>query len=193
MTATSTFELSHTRQDQPFGQVRHQPSHLRFLSVLRPAAATVEQYGYLVTYRGKTLSTGLAAAAVALAAVATPAQAQSSDSMPSFNGTVLTVAYSGNVLFLGGDFTAAIVRGKPVTRAHLAAVDSGSGALLSWAPAADGRVKALVVGGGSVYFAGDFGTVGGQKRDSLVRVDATSVFTTVDGHTPKRFAQFTFG
>ncbi|WP_433299042.1 PQQ-binding-like beta-propeller repeat protein [Actinoplanes sp. CA-030573] len=124
-----------------------------------------------MTYRGKALAIGLAAA---LTAVAAPAQAQPSDAMPSFNGAVLTVAYSGDVLYVGGDFTAAIVRGKQVARGHLAAVDSRTGTLLSWAPAADGRVKAIVVSGGSVYLAGDFATVGGQKRDSLARVDATS-------------------
>jgi hypothetical protein len=126
-----------------------------------------------VTYRGKTLSTGLIAAAIALAGPA-PAQAQTSDTMPSFNGAVLTVAYAGKVIYLGGDFTAAIVRGKQVSRGHLAAVDARTGELLSWHPAADGRVKALVISGGSVYLAGDFGKIGGQKRDSLARVDAAT-------------------
>jgi hypothetical protein len=131
------------------------------------------QYGDHVTYRGKTLSTGLAAATLALA-VAGPAQAKMSNGMPSFNGTVLTVAYVGNVAYLGGDFTAAIVRGKQVSRGRLAAIDARSGELLPWAPAADGRVKSLVAAGGSIYLAGDFGAVSGQKRDSLARVDATS-------------------
>jgi len=112
--------------------------------------------------------------AVALAVAATPAQAQSSDSMPSFNGAVLTIAYAGDVAFLGGDFTAAIVRGKQIARGHLAAIDSRSGTLLSWSPAADGRVKALAVSGTSLYLAGDFGRVGGQKRDSLARVDVAT-------------------
>lgn len=130
-----------------------------------------------MTYRGKTLTRCLAAialAALALAGAATPAQAQVSDAVPSFNGTVMTVAYAGSTLYVGGDFTAAIVRGKAIARDHVAAVDGRTGALLPWAPGTDGRVKALAVSGASVYLAGDFGTVGGQKRDSLARVDATS-------------------
>jgi putative pyrroloquinoline-quinone binding quinoprotein len=125
-----------------------------------------------VTYRAKTLTAGLVAAGLALACAATPARAQPSDPVPSFNGTVLTIAYAGNVAYLGGDFTAAVVRGRAYARAHLAAIDARTGTLLSWAPATDGRVQALAVSGRSVYLAGDFGTVGGQRRDSLARVDA---------------------
>ena len=124
-----------------------------------------------MTYRGKLLAAGLAAA---LLAVAAPARAQSSDAMPSFNGAVLTIAYAGNVVYVGGDFTAALVNGKPVARGHLAAIDARNGKLLPWAPAADGRVKALVVSGSSIYLAGDFGSIGGTKRDNLARVDAAS-------------------
>ena len=136
-------------------------------------------YGEGVTYRAKTLTTGLAAAGLVLASAAlpltaAPAQAQSSDVMPSFNGTVLTVAYQGTTAYVGGDFTAAIVNGKPVPRARLAAVDARTGALLPWAPAADGRVKSLLINGSSVYLAGDFATISGQKRDSLARVNAST-------------------
>lgn len=125
-----------------------------------------------MTYRGKTLIVGLAVGAAITCA--TPARAQSSDAMPSFNGAVLTIAYAKNTVYVGGDFTAAIVNGKPVARGHLAAVDARTGALLPWSPTTDGRVKSLVLSGSSIYLAGDFTTVGGQKRDSLARVDAAA-------------------
>jgi len=171
-----------------------------------------------VTYRNKALAfLGIVGSVIALAAV--PAQASSVDPMPSFNGLVLAVAYSGNTIYVGGDFTAAIVQGKRITRGHLAAVDAGTGTLLPWAPSADGRVKALTVSGSSVYAAGDFGSIGTQKRDSLARIDAASgavssrfkhsisgkpyaiavadgrlylggAFTAVDGLTRSRLAAF---
>jgi hypothetical protein len=137
-----------------------------------------------VTYRGKFGNRSLQRIAIAIglmaamtAGGATPAQAAFSstpDTLPAFNGTVRTVAYSGNKLYVGGDFTSVMVKGKIRTRNRLAAIDAKTGALLNWAPAADGRVKAIAVSGSSVYVAGDFGAVSGQRRDSLARLDATT-------------------
>jgi hypothetical protein len=141
-------------------------------------------------YRGKlrkqlTVLLGVIGIAVALAAApAHAAPTESSDFVPGFNGTVLAMAYSGSTIYLGGDFTSAIVKGKTVARTRLAAVNAITGELLPWAPTANGRVKALAVSGSSVYLGGDFTKIGGSSRDSLAQVDATSgVLSSMFKHT----------
>lgn len=136
-----------------------------------------------MTYRDKLRNRGVQRLAITIGLAVTiiasgtaPAQAFSStpDTLPAFNGTVRAVAYAGTTLFVGGDFTSVMVKGKVRPRHRLAAIDSRTGALLNWAPAADGRVKAIAVSGSAVYVAGDFGAVSGQRRDSLARLDAAT-------------------
>lgn len=113
-----------------------------------------------------------------LVAAALPASADvspSSDVMPSFNGIVQTVAYAGNTIYVGGDFTTVMVKGrKAAARSHLAAIDAGSGTLLPWAPEADGRVTAIATSGSAVYVAGDFGRIDGIRSDNLAQLDGAS-------------------
>lgn len=92
----------------------------------------------------------------------------------TFDGDVHAVAYWGNVIYVGGEFTYATANGKRVPRSRLAAIDAQSGALLNWAPSADGTVVDLDVDAGGVYIAGDFRAVNLTGRDSLAKLDRAS-------------------
>jgi hypothetical protein len=143
-----------------------------------------------------TVLSALAVAASIFVVASGPAGAAVADTpstSPGFNGPVFAVATSGNIAYVGGEFTAAVVKGKSIARQRLAAVDLTTGALLSWAPAADRTVRALAVDpDGSVWAGGDFQNVGGQARDSLAKISATGsldpVSYKISGGTPRALA-----
>ncbi len=108
------------------------------------------------------------AASAALAGPVNPAPAPSG----TFNGEVLATVYRASTIYVGGDFTSVTSNGKSVKRAGLAAVDARTGALLPWAPAADGRVTALAADSSGIYLAGSFHKINGVSRDNLAKVDA---------------------
>ncbi len=92
----------------------------------------------------------------------------------TFNGEVFTAAVSGNTIYVGGTFTAAIWNNHSSTRHGLAAVDATTGALLPWNPNATGEVRTLAVDGNNVYAGGDFTAIGGIAETRLAEIDGTT-------------------
>jgi hypothetical protein len=90
----------------------------------------------------------------------------------SFNDEVRSIAYDGDVLYVGGRFShAKTVQGSYWRRHFLAAVDSTTGDLLPFRPVLDGQVLDVAVGGGYLYAAGEFKQVDGVSMPRLARFD----------------------
>ena len=123
--------------------------------------------------RRSTVAAVLAAVLLGLSGQATAVGVQVRTAAPTFNGGVYAIAHRGPIVYVGGAFTSATWGGQNHRRLRLAAFDARTGALLDWAPPADGTVRALAATSDSIYAAGDFHTVGGHRRDSLVRLSPT--------------------
>src|SRR5690606_33638574 len=100
---------------------------------------------------------------------------------PGANGSVRTLAVHDNVLYAGGNFTAAGGQG----RERLAAFTVANGAtpgnpatLLNWNPGANYAVSTLAVHDNVLYAGGYFTEAGGSARARL------AAFTVADGATP---------
>ena len=78
-------------------------------------------------------------------------------------GKSIAVSPDGSRVYVGGDFTA--VDGAP--RGHVAAFDTTSFALTSFAPTLSSRVGAIVATNSTVYVGGNFGSASGKPRSQL--------------------------
>ncbi|PWU19207.1 MAG: hypothetical protein C5B50_07090 [Verrucomicrobia bacterium] len=84
-------------------------------------------------------------------------------------GRVYSLILSAGTLYVGGGFTN--VSGQ--TRNRLAALDSSSGALLSWNPNANSNVRTMALTSSNMYIGGEFTTLGAQTRNHIGAVDLT--------------------
>jgi hypothetical protein len=122
----------------------------------------------------------LLALSIATLAVVSVADAAVVQKKPSSayqaNGTVRVTIVVGNTTYLGGQFTAMQPNGggTAVTRNHVAAVSTATGALLPWNPNVNGTVYALTASGSNVYIGGSFTTANGATHKNLVEVDGTT-------------------
>ena len=96
------------------------------------------------------------------------------------NGPVNAVVTVGTTTYLGGDFTSVRPAGSDVgtnetPRAHLAAVNNVTGALLPWNPGANGSVYSLAASpdGSTIYAGGSFGVLGGTTHRRIGAVTAS--------------------
>lgn len=93
--------------------------------------------------------------------------------MAQTNGSVLCVAESNGVYYIGGTFTAVInPDGSVVARNRAAAIDASSGYAMPWNPDVNGDVVAVVPSGNTVYLGGAFTTVSGQARSRAAALEA---------------------
>jgi hypothetical protein len=88
------------------------------------------------------------------------------------NGNIYSVAASpdGTRIYVGGDFSAI----DGATRNRIAAFDTASGALLTWAPSVNARVTTISVSPTGVYIGGPFSSAGGRTVQRLAELSPTT-------------------
>lgn len=92
---------------------------------------------------------------------------QAAGTLPLTKGAV-AVSPDGSTVYVGGAFTS--VDGQ--TRNHIAAFNTTTGALTSFAPQFNGRVNVIATSGNTVYAGGTFTKVSGVTRSDLAAVQA---------------------
>jgi trimeric autotransporter adhesin len=88
--------------------------------------------------------------------------------------SVNALAVSGNIVYVGGSFTAIGL----LTRNRIAALDAtiNTNNGTAWNPGADSEIKSLAINGLTLYVGGSFSSIGGQLRNRLAALN-TSINT----------------
>ncbi|MCP3976576.1 MAG: fibronectin type III domain-containing protein [bacterium] len=117
------------------------------------------------------------------ASLAIPGLAQASVPFPEVPndgwdvlGDVFAVKAVGNTVWVGGDFSHARAPGSGTTvaRTNLAAFDMTTGDVLPFVADTNNTVRAIESDGSTVWFGGNFSSVGGQSRSGIAAVDAVT-------------------
>jgi hypothetical protein len=157
-----------------------------------------------VTYRRMMRGAALLAAVLLLGALGVSASAEdgsvppisqrttktvTADGLPTaqIDGTVFAQVVAGNTVFAGGEFTrarpagAALGASSEVARSDLLSFDIRTGKLKNFAPAVNGRVRAMALSkdGKLLYAVGNFTRVGTSVRNHF------AAFDVKDGHLKK--------
>jgi len=98
--------------------------------------------------------------------------------IPCSNGGVNALAVSGTMVYAGGNFTSISMQ----SRNYIAAFDATTGNVLPWDPNANSILNplanygifSLAVNGTTVYAGGSFTSIGGQSRNNIAALDATT-------------------
>jgi hypothetical protein len=96
---------------------------------------------------------------------------------PDMNWPVRSIAFDGNILYAGGDFTLAGETDRAFTASFIFG-SGGAGALTTWNPAPNNTVRSVLLAGSNVYLGGDFTQVSGTARNYLASVEATTAALT---------------
>lgn len=94
---------------------------------------------------------------------------------PNPDSTVLTLAVAGNVIYVGGYFSAlrpSTDPGNVLYRSCLAAI-TPAGVVTTWDPSADAPVRALAVKDDAIYVGGSFATIAGSPRSRLAAISTS--------------------
>ena len=82
------------------------------------------------------------------------------------NGSVTTLAVSGNNIYAGGTFTTIAT----LTTTYVVKLNKTTGAIGSWTTVTGGSVEDIEVNCSNIYLAGSFTSVGGNPRNRCAKV-----------------------